>query len=146
KGMPAEAIAEARRALELDPKLALARNNLGIAFARLGRNEDAFRELGEAVAIDPNCRDALWNLGNLYFQAGRFDRALDLYLRMERLDPRNGALLNNIAVAYYRLESYRPAWEYAKKAEAAGFAIHPDFLSELRKKLGPGPGRCGGCA
>jgi tetratricopeptide (TPR) repeat protein len=144
KGMTDEAIAEARCALDLDPKLALARNNLGIAYARQGQIENAFHELAEAVALDPDCQDALWNLGNLQFQAGRFDRALDLYLRMERLAPRNGALLNNIAVVYFRLESYRLSWEYVKKAEAAGFAVHSEFLSELKKKLGPSPSDSGG--
>jgi tetratricopeptide (TPR) repeat protein len=130
------AMAEARRAIELEPDLAGAHNNLGIALMKKGDERGAAAEWQKALEAEPGNKEACFNLGNFFFQANRLDEALGLYLKALGGSAYDGALHNNIAVIYYRKAEYKLAWDHAEKAQANGFKVHPDFLSELRKKVG----------
>jgi len=130
-----EALAGARDAVELEPGLALAHNNLGLALLRKGEAASAVRELERAVELEPASREANLNLGSLYLQAQRLDDALRAYGRLAALDPPEGLVLNNLAVIHFRKRQFALAKEYADRALAAGFKVHPDFLAELEKKI-----------
>jgi tetratricopeptide (TPR) repeat protein len=135
KGLPDQAIREAEAAIKLDARQAPAFNNLGIAYMTEGMPERAAEQFEKALELDPNNKEALFNLGNCCFESGKTDRALGLYLKGAGIDQANGALLNNIAVIYFRKGEYALSWKYVQKAQAAGFKIHPDFLSQLRQKM-----------
>lgn len=49
-----EAVFRWSRVLEAEPKSAVARNNLAVAFEKLGRFDDALREYEEAQKLAPN--------------------------------------------------------------------------------------------
>jgi protein O-GlcNAc transferase len=49
-----EAIAAYRQAIALDPKLALAHANLGAAYAKADRPQDALKSLDQALQLNPN--------------------------------------------------------------------------------------------
>jgi len=130
-----EALSAARDAVELEPDLALAHNNLGLALLRKGEAASAVRELERAVELEPASREANLNLGSLYLQGQRLDDALRAYGRLAALDPPEGLVLNNMAVIHFRKGQFALAKEYADRALAAGFKVHPDFLAELEKKI-----------
>ena len=69
---PSEAIAVARRGIELthDPKLA---NNLGLAYFHDNAFAEALRVLGEAVAQSPNYAGARYTLGWLNLALGHYE-------------------------------------------------------------------------
>jgi Flp pilus assembly protein TadD len=80
-----EAIAEWKKALELDPQDAAAVSNLGAALHGAGRLEDAAREFARALELDPDNVRAHTNIGialarsKKYRDAARhFERALEL--------------------------------------------------------------------
>lgn len=80
-----EAIAEWRKALDLDPQDAAAISNLGAALHGAGRMEDAAREFARALELDPDNVRAHANTGialarsKQYQDAARhFERALEL--------------------------------------------------------------------
>ena len=58
----AEAIAEYRTALQLDPQYADAHNNCGAAYYYMKRYDDAIAEYQTALRLDPNCPNAAANL------------------------------------------------------------------------------------
>jgi tetratricopeptide (TPR) repeat protein len=65
RGAYSEAAALFEEAVELDPSLAEALNNLGSSLPFLGRYDEAEQCLRQAIAIKPNYSDAHGNLGNL---------------------------------------------------------------------------------
>ena len=79
---------EMRRAVELAPKDADIRNDLGLALARLGRIPEAIDQFHEAVRLDPNNAAAAHaNLGWALLESGKpgesipeFEAALHLNL------------------------------------------------------------------
>jgi predicted O-linked N-acetylglucosamine transferase (SPINDLY family) len=85
-----------RRALALDPGLALAHYNLGNALLRQGRAEAAAPAFERAAALDPGNPDAQVNLGNAYRELGRPDDALACYRRALGLNPTSEAALVNL--------------------------------------------------
>jgi tetratricopeptide (TPR) repeat protein len=65
RGAYSEAAALFEEAVELDPSLAEALNNLGSSLSFLGRYDEAQQCFRQAIAIKPNYSDAHGNLGNL---------------------------------------------------------------------------------
>ena len=59
-----EAIAEHRKAIDVDPKYADAHNNLGVALAEKNNLDEAIAEYRKAIEIDPKVALAHYNLGN----------------------------------------------------------------------------------
>ncbi|WP_412068077.1 tetratricopeptide repeat protein [Rubrivirga sp. IMCC43871] len=86
-GATGPAVSALRRAVALDPRLAVARANLGAALLAAGDPAAARAQLEAALRIDPDERSALGNLGVALGQLGRTAEARDALERLLRLDP-----------------------------------------------------------
>lgn len=78
-----EAIAECRRAIELDPDFGNPYNDIGAYLIELQRPADAipwFERALQAPRYDARCYP-LYNLGRVYENQGRWQQALDYYRR-----------------------------------------------------------------
>ncbi|MEO8362379.1 MAG: tetratricopeptide repeat protein [Vicinamibacteria bacterium] len=76
-----KAVDAAQRALALNPDYVDLRNDLGIAYLRLGKRVDGKAELAKAFA-DPQCPTpevTAWNLGQAYFEEKEYSEALNWY-------------------------------------------------------------------
>ena len=85
-----------RRAVEMRPDLAAARQQYGLNLLVLGRLEDAARELREAVRLDPRDADSLSGLAYCEMQMGRMDDArahAAAALAINPADPLAGGIL-----------------------------------------------------
>jgi tetratricopeptide (TPR) repeat protein len=118
-----KAIGLFNKALELDPRYALA--HVGLARAHLGlfrllkRPHDA--ELAEdhcrrAIDIDDLSPHPWMTLGDLHEERGKRDQALDELQRALARDPRNGAILSRIGRVYHAQERFQEAEEMFRKA------------------------------
>jgi len=67
-----------RRALALDPGLAMAQSNLGVALRALGRPTLAIAAFRAAIAMQPERAEAYSNLGVLLTEQGRRDEAVQV--------------------------------------------------------------------
>jgi tetratricopeptide (TPR) repeat protein len=76
-----------RRALELDPDHATARNNLGVLRLKQGRLDEARAELERAVRLSPTYAIARMNLGGVLQQLGDTEGAADQLREAVRLRP-----------------------------------------------------------
>jgi tetratricopeptide (TPR) repeat protein/DNA-binding beta-propeller fold protein YncE len=92
-----------RQALAANPKDIDARLQIGTIYARNGVGDVAQAEFDAILAQDPRHAAAANNRGNLYFGRGDFERALEAYRFAEELDPGDGGIRLNAALAYYRL-------------------------------------------
>ena len=89
------ATAAFRRALEVDPALAIARLNLGIALFYAGEQDAARKELEAAQAALPDRPQAPYVLGLIARAADRTDDAVAAFSRVRELDPTDvGAAIN----------------------------------------------------
>ncbi len=72
---PQQAMAAARRAVELNEHLAVARVSLGMALLATGRGEEAAREFEKALQIEPGKADAHFGLARLLDAQGDLSQA-----------------------------------------------------------------------
>ena len=73
------AIRDLQKAIELDPDLAIARNNLGLAYFYQGKMEDAVREYSKAIKMEVNeavTMLAFFNRANAYRFLKEYDKSI----------------------------------------------------------------------
>jgi len=95
-----QAIAEGRRAVEIDPLSVNSRARLGQVLFYARRYDNAVREFRNALELDPNFVFALWHLGDTYAQVSRYDEAISVLEKAATLSKRNPAVLGYLGCAY----------------------------------------------
>jgi tetratricopeptide (TPR) repeat protein len=86
-----EAMAEFRRAIELDPEGAPAHYMLGVCWQDRGQLDEAMAEYRRAIELDPKWAPAHERLGMYWEARDRLDEAMAEYRRAIELDPKGGA-------------------------------------------------------
>jgi serine/threonine-protein kinase len=77
EGRAGEAVARARRALELDPLSPLINMNVGWTYFSIGRADDALEQAGKMIEIEPEFYGAYWLKGAIRLAEGRYRDAVD---------------------------------------------------------------------
>lgn len=98
RGKYDEALSRYQMAEVLEPDATAIHYNLGNALFRLGRYQDAAREL-ELVMIDkkPERRaNAMYNMGNVAFKAGQLDPAIKAYTSALAINPNDKQAKQNL--------------------------------------------------
>lgn len=115
------AIIEFRNAIQIDPKFAEARYQLGLVFLKIEDARAAFRELERAATLDPTNLDALLKLGEIYLLVQQPEESRQQVETILATDPEYSealSLLANLELAANNL----------KKADAAikqAIAVNP---------------------
>jgi Flp pilus assembly protein TadD len=99
EGRLEDAVAAYRRAIEADPRDALAHANLGAALAAAGRVQDAGDELVTALRLDPGLAGAHRTLGMLLAQRGDFAGAEGHFREIVARDPESAMDRTDLANA-----------------------------------------------
>jgi len=111
----------------------------GSTFERQKRYADAEQEFKKVIASDPQHAMALNYLGYMLAdQNMKLDEALEYIKRAVEIDPTNGAYLDSLGWAYFRLGKYELAEENLTKAAQkinTDPTVH-DHLGDLYQKLG----------
>ena len=120
QGYLADAAAEFRRALEVQPDFAEARNNLGMTLLAEGDTQGAVEEFRRALKTNPQYSIAINSLGLAFLEMGRWDEAITQYQALIKLDPK-------IPEAYYNLgEALKHDEDFEGAAEALGKSLQLD--------------------
>jgi serine/threonine-protein kinase len=90
------AIASFQKALELDPKYAMAHHNLGTALRNKGQLDEAIAYYQKAIALDPKLTLAHGSLGIALRSKGQVDEAIACYQKALALDPKYALAHNNL--------------------------------------------------
>jgi tetratricopeptide (TPR) repeat protein len=100
-----EAMDAYRRALELDPSLAAAHTNLGIAWFEKGDIAQARAHFERALSLDPDQPEARYNLANLYDQEAQLELAIAEFRRVVASRPEFADAHFNLAIALEKVGS-----------------------------------------
>jgi serine/threonine protein kinase/tetratricopeptide (TPR) repeat protein len=82
-----EAIAESRRARELDPLSLIVSSGVGIHYFYARRYDEAAEQQRRTLELDPDFAPALRSLGGAYEELRRYDEAIECYQRAHSLFP-----------------------------------------------------------
>ena len=129
KGNYPLAILYLEKAIEMNPNLKEAYNNLGRILNDLGRPDEALKYLNTALEIDPKYSSALVNRSISLALLGKYIEALKDLEKAVNLDPNNEKAWYNKALIHYILGHHDEAYKYILKA----LHINPNY--EYAKRL-----------
>lgn len=115
-GRPEEAMDEYKQALQAGKKrLAGLHTEMGLAFQKQGRLEEAVASLEEAVEADPRLARAQAALGKAHLDSGRPTEAQQALARAFSLDPKNEETQIDLAESFLQLDQGGRAEEFFKE-------------------------------
>ena len=124
-GLPDEAIASARRFVELAPSEPNSHDTLGLIYQRAGRYQQAIESYQQAQRLNLRFEPPVIHLGNTYLQLGRYQDAIGQYQRYEEIAPSDFELQrarDALATVYWMKGDL-------KQAEAKLALQRPDLLN-----------------
>ncbi len=112
-GFPHEqAIKDHRRALEIDPHLAVARRILGATLVHLGLFDQALAELQTALRLEPNDIGAPPRIARIYLYQQKYELALAGF---RKANPSNSAIMAEMALTLLHLGRKDEAFRLVEK-------------------------------
>jgi tetratricopeptide (TPR) repeat protein len=127
KGDNTGALAEWKKALELDPNDARANNGIAVALSVSGDSEDAITYLRKATQINSDFFEAYYNLGLELAKKNRVNEAIDAWLNAVRIRPQFAAGHENLGYAFYLQGRFADSLLHLRLALEAD----PDRVSDL---------------
>ena len=122
-----EGVGSYRRAVEIDPKYALAWNNTGVALAHQGGTEEAIEAFRTALQLRPTFAAARLNLALLLVHIRRLQLALEAYRQVLADEPGNASAWNGVGLVLVELKRFadaRNAFARAVEADADHAGAH----------------------
>jgi TolB-like protein/Tfp pilus assembly protein PilF len=111
----AEAEAEFRRAIDLNPNYATARHWYALFLRAVGRNDEAYDQMNRANEIDPISLVVLQNIAEVQIARGNPEEAVAICRKLLDLEPSFWAGHNTLAIAYIKQQRYDEALAEAQK-------------------------------
>ncbi len=113
-----------------EPSAWVAHNNLGGAYLRAGKVEEAIQQFDLTLQINPDYPVAYYNLGGAWKRLGRLPEAIEYYQRAVQVRPDYAEAQNNLGVTLGQVGDLAGAIEHLEQA----VRIKPDF-AEARYNL-----------
>jgi tetratricopeptide (TPR) repeat protein len=110
-----KALAELRKALEMDPQLPWAHLSLGAALKGRGQVDEAIAHYEKALEINPDFAEAHYNLGVALADRGRRDEAIAHYREALDIKPDFAASHNNLGILLAGLGRFDEAIVHYRK-------------------------------
>ena len=98
-----ESLAAYSRAIQLDPKYAIAYLGRGNIYKDLNEYQKALADYNRAIQLDPYIANAYNSRGTTYYYLKEYQKALDEYDRALQIDPNDSLAKENRALAYRML-------------------------------------------
>ncbi len=111
-----EGIAEALKAIELDPNRPEAHNTLGVVYMRAGKMDEAIAATKRAVEMNPRFHKAVGNVGGIYQKHERHADAIEWFERASAILPADIETANALYGAYYKTRRIDKSLEVTERA------------------------------
>jgi tetratricopeptide (TPR) repeat protein len=129
KGQYDKVISDCNKAIELNPRLAGAYYNRGLAYHQGKKQYDkAISDYNRAIKRNPRLARAQTK--------GQYDKAISDFTKAIEINPSFAKAYNNRGVSYFYKKNYEKAWNDVYKAQNLGDTVHPRFLEDLRQASG----------
>ena len=122
-----EAVEVLRRAIQIQPNLAVAHIHLSIALMGIGQRDEASSEAKRAIELDPNDAAAYVALGNIDSSMRRYSEAIRAYQQAATLDSNYLSAYVNLGMAYGTTARYPESAEAFQQA----LRIEPNNVTAL---------------
>lgn len=99
--------------------------NMGVAYSRLWRFDEALEVLHQADSIQPNDSLVLLNLAHAYLWSGRAEIALEYLDRFIEMEPGSIAGYDNKAIALLYLGRFAEGWDHYE--QSLGYKYRKEF-------------------
>lgn len=136
KGNFPQAISEFTKAIEMNPNYTRAYYNRGLAYIKQNNYTQAISDYTKVIDFDPNHAEAYNGRGVAYILIGAFTQGISDCTKAIEINPNLARAYNNRGLGYYYREEYDKAWQDVHKAKGLGYAVDPEFLSDLKKESG----------
>jgi tetratricopeptide (TPR) repeat protein len=134
KGQWEKAIAEGKKALDLEPNGAEMHWHLAAFLMQGGRTEEAIPLFEKALRLNPFPQSFYYDgLGKAYFNVGRYDEAIGVCKKALKRNPRDLAARWFLAAAYVQLGREEEARAQAKEI----LKVNPKFSISKSKVMRP---------
>ena len=127
----------ARKAVQLDPNLTVAREHLGLVLSHMGRHAEAVAEFEKVTALNPNFSN--WRYGLALVYGGEAEKAIKVLRAITHLDPfYPAAAAGFFGIAYYTLKRYAEAqpWLLECTSRAPNFRAGHSWRAANHAQLG----------
>lgn len=115
-GLVSDAIANYRKALQINADSPEANAGIGISYARIGDLPQALCFLKRAFELSPACGMLANWLADVHFDLGNFDQAINYYSEAIRLDAMDSNAHNDMADVFRIRGDFTKALEHYEKA------------------------------
>lgn len=134
-GNNTSAIETWEKALEKDPNLINVQVNLATVLIQQKQFERAEKILKNIQRREPSLEPAiLSNLASLYFAQGKWNESLKELTQLEKLQPQNYFVKEQMAIVYYHLGDYDSARELIQACQKGNHPVNPQFIQMLEQK------------
>jgi tetratricopeptide (TPR) repeat protein len=106
------------KAIDLDPAMTEAYNNLGLTYTEINEEEKATEAFKKAISLSPELAAAYNNLGYVFYRLGSYKEAIEMYNEAIGRSNDSSSAYTNLGNAYYKLEKIEDAIDAWKKALA----------------------------
>jgi len=133
-----EAVAEIRRAQELDPLSLIVNDVLGWTYYEGRQYDQAIQQFTKTLEMDPNYVPALLDLGSTYLRTGEYGKAVAQFEKARSIAGENGVVLSGLAQAYALSGNQAGAVKIVRQLETPSTAsfVSPWDLSTIYVALG----------
>lgn len=90
QGQYEQGINRFKEAINVDPNISLAYENLGHAYDHIGKRKEAIEMLEKAAQLNPSSASVYQNLGNAYANSRRYKEAKESFQKAKELSERSG--------------------------------------------------------
>jgi tetratricopeptide (TPR) repeat protein len=130
-----QAIDALRRALDLNPNLAIAHQRYAWVISVFGHLDAAVRDMRRAQELDPLSPTNNTALGIILTFARRFPEALEYCKKAAELDPKSATIQENVAIAYALNGMYQEAIEHYRDEMELNPESKPEVLAMVATTL-----------
>jgi hypothetical protein len=129
-----QAIVQYQKAVKVQPNLAIAWNNLGVAYTAGGKHAEGERAYRKAIKLNGAYALAYYNLGANFDQRNEYDEAINYYQRAIELDPTLLDVRTNPQIASNRHIAAILVKSYLDKGGSVVLPVQSMYPSKSRRK------------
>lgn len=132
RGAYQKALAQFKKAIEIDPQMDIAYYNMGKAFMESGQTKSALESLNQALEINPYLYAAYNDRGMIHLSKNELDEAYAQFAKAVQLNPYYAQAHSNLGLIF----KHKGLWDSAIKKYNQALELDADLAAEIYNNIG----------